>query len=635
MFKLSTAAVGLLCLADAVSAYVPAARSIEHSTILERADQIDSEYDYIIVGGGTSGLTVADRLTESGKYSVLVLELGHFQNGTSVTTVSGGISAIFDPTLYFLFPSVPQSGLNNRTIGVVGGVMLGGSSGVNGMQVMRGQKEDYDRWGSYFGPNTEWSWDGLLPYFKKAWNFHPPSPQLTRENNIKYDTRYWGNTSNVHASFPSFLWPFIKTQVAAFGDLPGVEYAPDSGSGKPGVIWWPTSSTPSVLRSFARPGHWDGVETRSNYHTLVDQKVLKVLFQGKKATGVLFVPVGSTDLSQSRTVKAKKEIILAAGTIHTPQILQASGVGPKDILEAAGVPVVVDLPGVGSNFQDHPFSVGANFNLSKFDIHPDPTDLQTNQTFIALAEAEFAANRTGPLSVGVTNAGAFLPFPVIAPATFKSIADRYEAQDPAAYLPRGTPPTVIAGYQAQKKGLAKLLRSRGASVYNVIMRGTFTVENVVYLHPLSRGTVHINTTDPYFAQPLVDYRALSNPADLDVLVEFLSFTRKLFLETRLNAYGPFELVPGANVTARADILASLRDNMNPSTFHPIGTSSMLPLELGGVVDQKLLVYGVKGLSVVDASTFPDLIGAYTQQTTYAVAEKVSRIATFRKLNCEC
>jgi choline dehydrogenase len=152
--------------------------------------------------------------------------------------------------------------------------------------------------------------------------------------------------------------------MAAFGDIPGVQYPPDSGAGRPGAFWYPASVNPTtVLRSMSRNGHWDGIEaTRPNYDTLVSHKVLRVTFRGRTASGVAVVPTGSTSETGARSIKAKKEVIVAAGTIHTPQVLQASGVGPKKVLRAANIDVVEDLPGVGSNFQDHPFGIGAFFN---------------------------------------------------------------------------------------------------------------------------------------------------------------------------------------------------------------------------------------------------------------------------------
>lgn len=265
---------------------------------------------------------------------------------------------------------------------------------------------------------------------------------------------------------------------------------------------------------------------------------------------------------------------------------------------------------------------------TNFPIHPDINDLFENATFFAEAQAQFAANRSGPLTIASGNCGAFLPLPVIT-SSFADIASRYEAQDPAAYLPPGEDATVIAGYAAQKKAHAAAMRSKSAAFYNFFLRGSQQEGSVVHLHPLSRGTVFINTTDPYFSPPRVDYRALSNPADGEILVEYTRFTRKYFTQTSLRRFNPVELSPGANVTAPADIIADLRGRMVPSVFHPIGTAAMMPRELGGVVDEELLVYGVKGLSVVDASVQPDLPGAYTQQTVYAVAEKAADLIKAR------
>jgi len=331
-------------------------KGLDSATILSRQAQIAEAYDYIIVGGGTAGLTVADRLTEDGKTTVLVLEYGQLSTAASITTVRGGLSGMTDASLQFDITSVPQVKLKNRTSPVQVGKVVGGSSAINAMMTIRGTREDYDRWGQFFGEKSSWSWEGLLPYFKKALNFVPPSAAVAKSANITYNTEYWGNTSTVYAAWPSFQFPASTVLLDAFKGLGGVEFPGDSGAGKAGAYWYPTFMHPtSVTRSYARTGHYDGLN-RANYQLLPGSKVTKVLFNGTTATGVTFVPVtGRTPPAANApvtTVKARKEVIIAAGAIHSPQVLQLSGIGPKKLLDAAKITTLVDLP-VGTNFQDH------------------------------------------------------------------------------------------------------------------------------------------------------------------------------------------------------------------------------------------------------------------------------------------
>ena len=277
-----------------------------------------------------------------------------------IDTVQGGFMGLTSPYMYDI-NSVPQTNLMNRRTAVLAGKVVGGSSAVNAMMTIRGTAEDYDRWGSFFGSNSEWSWEGLLPYFKRALNFAPPDAAVTKSANITYDARFWGNTSGVYAGWPSFQYPGTTALVDAYRGLPGVEYPPDSGSGRPGVYWYPTFMDPvKVVRSYARTGHYDNLR-RDNYHLVADSRVTKILFDGTTATGVNFINGTSRTPSTApvTSVKARKEVIVAAGGIHSPHILQLSGVGPKKILDAAKISTVVDLPGVGQNFQDHPMLSGS------------------------------------------------------------------------------------------------------------------------------------------------------------------------------------------------------------------------------------------------------------------------------------
>jgi len=266
-----------------------------------------------------------------------------------------------DATLQFDITSVPQVNLRGRTTPVQVGKVVGGSSAVNAMMTIRGTAEDYDRWGQLFGNKSTWSWEGLLPYFRKALNFVPPNPDVARSANITYNPQFWGNTSGVYAAWPSFQFPATSLLMDAFKGFPGVEYPSDSGAGRPGVLWHPTFMHPTqVLRSYARTGHYDNLN-RPNYQLLPGIKVTKILFNGTTATGVTYVPSTGRGQAEVTTVTARKEVILAAGAIHSPQILQLSGVGPKKLLDAAKIGTVVDLPGVGQNFQDHTM-ISASFS---------------------------------------------------------------------------------------------------------------------------------------------------------------------------------------------------------------------------------------------------------------------------------
>jgi choline dehydrogenase-like flavoprotein len=288
-----------------------------------------------------------------------------------------------DPTLLYDIQSVPQTNLQNRSIAVMIGKVVGGSSAVNAMMTIRGAAADYTRWGTFFSDSSHWSWDGLLPYFKRALNFVPPDAAVTESANIRYDTSYWGNTSGVYAGWPSFQYPGTTAQIDAFKGIPGVRFVQDSGSGEPGVYWYPTFMDPSrVERSYARTGHHDRAANRTNYHLVTGSRVLKVILSGTTATGVSIVPVSSgrpsSNSSSETVVSARKEVIVAAGGIHSPQILQLSGVGPRKLLSSANITTVVDLPGVGQNFQDHPMIQATWMCRFQF-ISFTPTQKRTGQ----------------------------------------------------------------------------------------------------------------------------------------------------------------------------------------------------------------------------------------------------------------
>lgn len=641
-------------------------RSSQRWHVIDHARDIAPEYDYVIVGGGTAGLTVADRLTENPNITVLVIEYGALSDSSLISTVQGGFRG-FDAQFLYDIQSVPQVNLKNRTAAVLAGKVVGGSSAVNAMMAVRGTAQDYARWSQLSAAGDSntgevvslpkdisnskprvWSFDFLFQYFQKALDFVPPLPDVAKSAGIAYDTQYWGNASDtVKVGWPSFQFPGTSVQFEAFRSMPGVEFPEDSGAFQPGVYWFPSFMDPkTVTRSFAKTGHHDRAANRSNYHLLTRTKVEQImlekdhmnLFMNVTATGVRFTvnattahpatgwnATGPTTRQPTQFVGARREVILAAGGIHSPQILQLSGIGPRPLLSKANITTLVHLPGVGQNFQDHPM-LTASFVLSNYSsVHPTSADLFTNATFRAWSDAAWKANRTGPQSLGVGNAAAWLPFPVISDR-WKEISERLFNQNHADYLPPGTDDAVASGYANQMMSYAAALRKNDTAFYNHVLSGGANSGTLVMLHPLSRGTVNIDPVDPYNREPVVDYRALSNPLDAAIMADIIRYTRRYYMENPAFAqYGPVEVAPGDYVNSEEDLAMYLSDTLSPSEYHPSGTCAMMLRELGGVVDFDLKVYGTTNVRVVDASIFPTLPGANTCQTVYAVAELVSQV----------
>ncbi|KAH8678943.1 hypothetical protein BGZ60DRAFT_561933 [Tricladium varicosporioides] len=609
--------------ATITTAHPKLSRPAQHYT---RSEEISPSYDYIVIGGGTSGLTVADRLTEVGKSTVLVVEYGYFEKTLQPDdfTLRSGIP----PQMIYNITSV---GTKKIRVGV--GSCVGGSSAVNLMIFMRGTSEDYDLWDNLGEYGGTWSWDSLLPYFKKSATFIPPQDQLAKDFHIDYDVqKSWGlggGTGPIQASWPSFFYPSTKIMRDAWKYLPGVAFPKDGSEGKAGVIWVPTSIDPkNGTRSYARTGHYERVKNRTNYHLLVGHKATKIEFS-KRYGSIKADSVTITSRSDNKTlvkVSARKEIVLAAGAIHSPQVLQRSGVGPRELLASANITLVHEIPGVGQNFHDHsyfPIKYEYQNNTS-----PNPDMLKTNETFLKWAEELWATNRTGPASAVAPNIIAQLPLPVIAPTTYQFLADSLLTLDPASALPPNTHPTIVAGYGAQLKAMASAIRSNNTSWLQFPLHGKQGT-NVNYMHPLSRGSVNINISDPD-GEPVVDYRAFTNPVDLKINLALLKAMRNYYAsDSVIQQLKPVEIIPGPNVTTDKEMIAWIETNMNPSTFHPVGTCAMLPLEYGGVVGEDLRVHGIEGLSVVDASIMPVIVGATTQSTVYAVAEKAADLIKAR------
>ncbi|RDL37825.1 Glucose oxidase [Venustampulla echinocandica] len=578
-----------------------------YTNVKTRAEQIEAEYDYVIIGGGTSGLTVGDRLSENGKYSVLAIEYGYFDTQTGM-----------NPKRMFNITSKPQPGLNDRTFPVGIGCVVGGSSCVNGQVFLRGTKEEYNAWETLGGGNSTWNWEGLLPYFKKGITLSPPEPVQAKNYNITYDMAYWGTTSKIFGTFgTNYLQPYIKVLYNAMKNMPGIAVPVDSGAGEPGLYWYPISQDPiKYERSYARSGHWDDLN-RGNYEMLVGAKVTNILFDGTTATGVTFTSRNSSDTPPAQ-VKARRQVILAAGAVHTPQILMRSGIGPSPLLKDADIPVLVDLPGVGSNFQDHSYIRNIAYSWGT-----TPTDSDLDLELFNKPRDIIAARAPGG---GAPSLAAMIGLPVVTPDKYEALAQAYESQDPAAYLPSNYEETQIEGYKQQQKVWAKLMRSTNPVFLEIMLHGPGgAIQN---LHCMSRGTILMDPKDPD-GEMQVDYRAASNPVDVDVMVEMIKFMRRYMTTGDLAQYEAKESLPGSNIITDSELAAWAKEQIIPSVYHPIGTAAKMPREWGGVVDEDLQVYGTTNLTIIDASIMPTIVGATTSMTVYAVAEKAADIIKAR------
>ena len=418
----------------------------------------------------------------------------------------------------------------------------------------------------------------------------------------------------------------------------------DGADGKNvGIAWLPQNSGgKEAVRSSAETAYYQPASNRSNLHLLVRHYGGTVGFDDKITTGL---NVFSRDSKASKFVSTEN-VILAAGTTNTPRILQLSGIGPTKLLESLDVPVVVDSPGVGANFQDHPsfFMIyqcecDSSFVQLSRDINvltyrdavdnktdPNPDSMQ-DPDFREEAWDEYIQNRTGPFSHAWGNRIVFSALQDLT-EKFEAIAEALSDQEPLSHLPRvyAENPTLTEGFLHQRKILESQFKDANAGIVEFTFGGATSVP-VALQKPLSRGTIYINDTNPDPSiPPLIDFNAASNPIDMIVIVNALQKAREFMSSDSVSSLQPVELSPGPTIDSDPEIEQIMRESLlSPSFDHPVGTAAMMPRELGGVVDTGLRVYGVEGLWVVDASVMPMLPAAHTQATVYAVAELAAEL----------
>jgi choline dehydrogenase len=524
-------------------------------------------FDYIIVGAGTAGCVLANRLTRDPSKQVLLVEAGKKDNYFWIDIPVGYLYTIGNPRTDWCFETEPEAGLNGRRIGYARGKVIGGCSSINAMIYMRGQKSDYDHWESLGNPG--WAWNDVLPIFRRsedyqhgADDFHGSGGELrVEERRVNWEILDVWRDAAEQCGIP-------KIDEFNRGDNFGNAYF--QMNQRTGKRW-------SAARAFL-----DAAQQRPNLtvmtETTVESLSLITDADGLRATGVKLVHKG-----QRRNIEATSEVLLAAGAIASPQLLQLSGIGRPDDLLAHDIVVQHALNGVGQNLQDH---------LQIRTIYQVDNTITLNQRArtpwgMAMMGLEYLFNKTGPLTMPPSQLGAFAK------------------SDPSQ-------PSANIEWHVQPLSLDKF--GSPLHKYNAI------TPSVCNLRPSSRGTVSLKSANPHDA-PAIAPNYLSTQEDLDVAVAGLKFTREIMAAPALAAFNPRELKPGPQIASEEELQHAAGD-LGTTIFHPVGTCKMGPAhDTTAVVDGELRVHGVQGLRVIDASIMPTITSGNTNAPTVMIAER--------------
>ena len=529
---------------------------------------MNESFDYIVVGAGSAGCVLADRLSADGRYSVCVLEAGSGKGSFTISTPGAFAAHMFLKTYNWAFNARPDQKLRGgQPLFTPRGKGLGGSSSINGMLYVRGQKEDYDEWQAL--GNEGWGYRDMLPYFIRS-----------EHHETLAGTPYHGKGGNLHISAPeSAEYPMSEAFVDAARQA-GFVYSSDfNGANQEGVGYFHLNIK-NGRRFGAADAYLKPAMNRQNLTVLTDAHVKKVVFEGKRAVAVELRHKG-----QDRVLRADREIILSGGAINSPQLLQLSGIGEREALEGLGIRCLHKLPGVGKNLQEH---VDACVLVSS----------RKNNGFTASVlgllkmlpdTIRYMVNKQGKLAKSITEAGGFI--------RSRETLDRPDVQ--LHMLP--------LLFDDSGRNL-KLMSKPGYSVHVCVLR------------PKSTGTVSITSANP-FAAPEIDYNFFAEPDDCKVMVDGIHQARRILSAKAFDEYRGEEIHPGSDCQSDEQIIEKVKEKVG-LVYHPVGTCKM-GTDRMAVVDPQLRVHGLEGLRVVDASIMPRLISGNTNAPTIAIAEKAA------------
>ncbi|MCJ1403253.1 hypothetical protein MMC11_006476 [Xylographa trunciseda] len=594
-----------------------------------------TEYDFIIVGGGTAGLVLANRLTENPEIQVVVVEAGADRLNDPKITIPGLLPTLYDDPLYdWSFTTVPQENLNGRRIPQGRGKVLGGSSAINVLALVYPSKASIDTWAQL--GNKGWDWAGLEPYYKKFNTYNPPSTDTAKSLGTSYiDTRIQGTSGPIHSCFPEFHGPLGDAWIKTFQNL-GLPNTGDplSGTSLGGFSYMSTINPKTWERSHAGSGYYAPVADRPNLHVITERLVEKLAIERSDAGDISATGVYISHEGKSTLLRARMEVLLCAGAFQSSQLLELSGIGNPEVLRKHGIDVIVENVHVGENLQDHPLT-GLSFEvvdgLRTVDMIRDPQVAQDAMTV-------YTTSRQGPLT---SNFHSFATFPIVDAITEPGHSEVLQLLDKhLAAAPNSSAQPEAAQFAAIRRilenpdeGSAFMVMGASQAHFNgTTQKDIFTISDPLnYIsffvgssYPFSRGTVHITSASVHDL-PAVDPQYFSHPLDLEILGRHMHWVPTIAgtppLATFLKPNGS-RLPKGVDLGTLAAAKEHIRNNVTTYS-HPCGTCAMLPKELGGVVDERLRVYGVQGLRVVDASIFPLIPKVNIQSTVYAMAEKAA------------
>jgi choline dehydrogenase len=541
-------------------------RDFRKDTMSESA----GKYDYIIIGAGSAGCVLANRLSRDKDVSILLIEAGGKDDYIWIHIPVGYLYCIDNPRTDWRFRTEVEPGLNGRSLIYPRGKVMGGCSSINGMIYMRGQQRDYDHWAELTG-DAGWSWDKVLPVFMKT------------EDHYAGANAFHGTGGEWRVEKQRLSWDILDAFQAAAQER-GIPMTSDFNQGdnngcgyfevnqKKGLRW---NTAQAFLKNAVRRGNLD---IMTGCH--VKRLRIESRLEGKVCTGVEFIGGGKEWFAESSC-----ETILAAGAVGSPQILQLSGIGPAALLQSHGIAVAVDSRGVGANLQDH-LQLRMAFKVSGAKTLNTMASTWYGKMKIGL---EYAMKRSGPMSMAPSQLGAFT------------------RSDPSQATPN-------LEYHVQPLSLERFGEPLHAFP-------AFTA-SVCNLRPTARGTVQIASADP-FAAPKITANYLSTPEDRQVAADSLKLTRAIVASPALKKYAPEEFKPGSQYQTEED-LARVAGDIGTTIFHPVGTCKMgRDDDAAAVLDSRLRVKGVAGLRVVDASVMPTITSGNTNSPTIMIAEQAS------------